>query len=285
MLLQNRCKTFILPILIFLLLLTGCNSTDSKKNESIPSPVESSTTTESTFSKPVLKNDDALLNKYDVNKDGDISVVFIGNSYTNSGSLVFKFKKIADSQQVYLKITSLAHDSYTLLKHSTELAIDHPDVLPKADIVILQDYGGYMAGNFEDIANRFAGTSIVVPRIQSLFGENTLFYFYPYCVASEVYNEELELYENLQFVDTGDIFYKITEDFNVDYFIANYHNNDLCSYIFASAIFCEIFDADCTDFPYEKIIGKSLLPGTTLEEKEKNLAIFKKTIMEYVNNT
>jgi hypothetical protein len=221
-------------------------------------------------SKGKNKNDPEIMKKYDVNGDGKLMVFFIGNSFTYSFDIPAKFKKIAKTQGIDLGVYVRAEPGYKLSVHLTELP-DYPDYIKNADIVILQDYGGF-----------WADTDKLIPQIQALFDKKVMFYYYPYVVPSRVYNS-VEI-ENITFVPTGDIFNELLKEYSKDNFIANDHNNDLCSYIFANAIYSVIFNADCTDFPYKSVITTTYLQGETNEEKENNLLEYRKIVMKVINN-
>jgi hypothetical protein len=76
----------------------------------------------------------------------------------------------------------------------------------------------------------------------------------------------------------------LTKKYDAKYFIDNGHNNELCSYIFANAIYCVIFNADCTDFPYKTVTSTAFVPGETIEEKENSLLECRKIVMKVINN-
>lgn len=212
------------------------------------------------------KNSSELLEKFDVNGDGKLGVFFIGNSFTYTFDIPAKFKNIAKTQGVELEIYVKAEPGNRLSKHLEELP-SYSDYIKNADIVVLQDHGGFIGPE----------TVPHIPKIQALFNKNVKFYYYPFIATSNFY-KQFDI-KNIIFVPTGDIFDELTKVYSSETFIVNYHNNDLCSYIFANAIYCVIFDADCTDFPYETIITPSDALGRLKEINENELYEYRKIVM------
>lgn len=247
-------------------------------------PEESTTSVVLDVSESDISKINDALSVYDINNDGYITVYFIGNSFTYSGDIPLKLKQIAATQGLELRIYQRTLGGYTLGLHYSDLNgnSEYIKYIEQSDIVILQDYGGYIGYGFDE---KYVSTFEVVPKIQALFSEEVIFYYYPFTTSSDIYNAQINQYNNIEFIDTGDLFNKIISEYDESYFrLSDGHNNDLCSYIFAIAMYCDIFGADCTDIPYDNILASTYIPGDTDEEKNNNMIKFKEYIMEVVSN-
>ena len=259
-----RKTTLFMLICLLLLLTVSCT-----KNVINPESSSSDACSSETSSREQPKNDPEIMKKYDVNGDGKIMLFFIGNSYTLSFDIPTKVKRIAKTQGIYIGEYVRAESGYRLSVAVNEV-INYHEFLKNSDIVILQD-AGYSNQTYE-----------LIPQIKALFDKKVLFYYYPF-LTSLVKNKDY-LRDDITYVPTGDIFREITKKYDGDYFIDNEHNNELCSYIFANAIYCVIFNADCTNYPYKTVTTTAFVPGETTEERENTLLECRKIVMQVINN-
>lgn len=170
---MKRTVRALLVVFTFLFLLSSA----SCANRGEVSETGSDTVSErsKTISKEKQKNDSELMKEFDANGDGKLKVLFIGNSYTYSYDIPAKFKSIAKTQGIDLGVYIRAEPGYKLSQHFEELP-NYPDYITNADIVIMQDFGGF-----------WADTDQYVPKLQALFNEKVKFYYYPYIAPSSFY--------------------------------------------------------------------------------------------------
>lgn len=263
---MKRSARFLLLFFSCLLLLCLTSCVRSSNENSVS---DSESVSEQSDTSKVQDKNDAIMEKFDVNGDGKLKVLFIGNSYTLSFDIPAKFKNIAKTQGINLGVYVKAESGYHLSMHYNELK-DYSDYIQNSDVVVMQDYGGI-----------WADTEEMIPKIQALFDEKVKFYYYPYSASSAIF-KSLNV-QNITFVPTGDILIELTKKYPRGTFIENDHNNDLCSYVFANAIYSVIFDADCTDFTYKSIITTNSVPGETIEEKEAFLLECRQAVMKVLN--
>lgn len=276
-------------LILSTVMLTGCNkdkdSNNAKENVNNNKEVNSSNkeeSSENTEDNTKDKQTDAKKNKFDANNletdklfdtESDCYVVMIGNSLLQKGEVAKRFQNIATSMGS--KVT--AEGEFFMGKSLAEIAdfvnetsgLEYVwEELAEADVVVLQEYGGYYETTLEDM-NKY---------IDTYCKDDVTVYYYSTefdTIDSDFGNDYMQEYQDagINVLLTCQMLEKLNEEFGSDYFhLADYHPNELSGYCSALFMYSKLYKVSASDVPLSAMDEEaySLMPGNSDEEKSAN---------------
>jgi len=185
------------------------------------------------------------------------NILFIGNSLTYSGDVPTKFSELAQQTGKQIGVLQILNGGYHLYQHLDGLQSgDYDEIINKADIVILQEYGQHSI----DVAT--------VEEIQKLFDNDTKFYYQLTDWSGRYEFLDLDAIPNIKYIPSPDAMFLLLENgFTYEQFhkYNDYHPNDLYGYLIACATYAKVFNATCVDLPFNflDLEMQQLIPGSS----------------------
>ena len=222
-----------------------------------------------------LNSDTAIATTLAVGKKY-LNVMFIGNSLTFSGTSQGYFNKLCKSAGMYVKVLEDLIGGSNLINHLDNYKKGmYAEERQRADIVIMQEFGGTPGGVF---------TKDAVNGIKKYFRKDAKFYFLPvdlHASTTESFAASLELkgVDNVVNFKTSYLSYYLYKNFDFEDFHVqgDFHPNDLYGYTCGSLIYCTLFNTDAMKLP-DIGFNTALIPGETKAEKDKNMLLIKQAI-------
>jgi len=205
-------------------------------------------------------------------------ILFIGNSLTFSGDVPAKFSDLAKQTGKQIGILEKLEGGYRLYEHYADLKSgDYDEMIKKADIVILQEYGQH------------AIDTVTVANIQKLFDADTKFYYQLTDWNGSYEYLDFDATPNVKYIPSPDAMYLLLENgFTYEQFHKHsndYHPNDLYGYLIACATYARVFNTTCVGLPFNflDLEMQQLIPGSSYNEKSVSIQKIQQAVMDVIN--